>query len=162
MTSVKRRIVAFVGAALMAGTMAMGVSAYTKHYPFNSIQGDIQGNPETVSASTNATYGSMVAYTNRTKMTTSTTGSNLGYDYHYKIARYFVFGYENGGFEEIPRSNAQKEAVGTSKAILTSIYTPNNQCVRRVQTGRIYNSGSSGSTLKEFHYCRITKVGAGS
>lgn len=27
MTSVKRRIVAFVGAALMAGTMAMGVSA---------------------------------------------------------------------------------------------------------------------------------------
>ena len=158
MTSVKRRIVAFVGAALMAGTMAVGASAYPTYYPFNSIQGDIQGNPLTVSAGSVGTYSNMVANVTTTKVSSTTAGNNNGYAGSKKRAVFEVYGYSNGAFYKITDDCRSKTA--TTSSVSSPLVTSNDpdEWARRKQTGWLYATSTS-NTVVEKHYCRITKAG---
>ncbi|MBR1662992.1 MAG: hypothetical protein IJ696_01540 [Ruminococcus sp.] len=162
MTSVKRRIVAFVGAALMAGTMAMGVSAANnprKYKPSGSnSEGIISGNPMKKSTTTNGIYGWMYANNNQTKMTVNQQGDYNGYDVSYKIAKFYPWRYNasTNDFDLITIKAAQKENSGSSKTVGTSTIEPKDTWAKRSNLGYLYYTNKDSYPV-EFHYSNVVK-----
>lgn len=153
MTSVKRRIVAFVGAVLLTTTMAMGVSAVNKYKPTGSdSNGVIAGNPRTKSTTTNGNYGWMYGNYNQTKMTTNQNGKTHGYTNCYKVAKFYPWEYVSGDFELITTTEAQKQNSGTSVTVSTATITPAASWDKRSNVGYLYNYAN---TQIEYHYSNV-------
>lgn len=154
MTSIKRKIVAFIGAVLMTGTIIMSVSAASYKPTGSNSAGEVSGDPKIKYTTTNGNFGWMYGNVSQTKMTTNQNGKSHGYTNCYKVAKFYPWTYVHGDFELIATTNAQKENSGTSATVSTASISTSNTWDKRSNVGYLYNFVN---TQIEHHYSNVVK-----
>ncbi len=153
MTSVKRRIVAFVGAALMAGTMFMSANAYT-YIDLGETIGNVK--TYTKQVKTSSSYGQMYCGVKYTSVSTTSNGQSL-YNGSWKSARYYAY-YASGNklevlYSEIKNGNSFTET--TNSSVVTDL----DAIAYRSHNGYLHTNSNSSSPLVERYRHNIRKTG---
>lgn len=152
MTLVKRRIVAFVGAALMAGTLIISANAATTYQSYGP-SGYVNTNSlYTVNYPVTGSYGDMLAEPGDTRV----HSGHSNYKNSYKTVRYVSY-YDVNGSTEIM---SDKNGSGTSQYVYVNNYSPmNHNEVLRFHRGFLYNGANSSSSPVEYYHVSIKKTG---